>query len=147
MPFIDKEKTLTGNRAVLRASPTQGGRVLGVGRVGNFQRPQDISGSVNTGLQTVSELGNHLPLEKVAGLYSFNITVNQLLLQRSVAGFDPRKIIQNDPIQIEVMDKATGDEIEIFHDCTLATRNFNVSKHNLITGSLSFEALNASEGR
>jgi hypothetical protein len=147
MPNVNTEQTLTGNRAILRASNTDGSRVLGVGRVGNFQRPQDVTGNINTGLQTVSELGNHLPIEKVVGLFSFSITVNQLLLQRSISGFDPREMIVNSPIQIEVLDKQTGDELETFYNCTLATRNFNIAKHNFITGSLTFECLNASSGR
>ena len=141
---IANERTLTGNRALLRLSKENGGQVVGVGTQGNLGSVQDVSSTTSIGLQDVYELGRAERAEIVVGAVRHSVTINYMLLAPKDSGFDPREIIQNDDdLVIDIQDKANGDVLESFGGCKLSTRNGTWGANRLVTQSLVFEARTA----
>ena len=142
MSNILTEKHLTGNRCILRATagPAQG-RVLGTGDGGNFGPVQDVSANSQFGLQDVYELGNAERVEMVTGTVRHSVTVNNLWVDPKQTAYDPRDIILNDAISIEVIERASGQVIASYRECKFATRNVNFLRNALLTQSLQFEAI------
>lgn len=142
MPSVTKERTLTGNRCVLRMSAAAGNRVLGVGVVGNVGPIQDMSGNTDLGVQDVAELGTANRVELVLGLVRHSVTINTLRLNKQDSGFDPREIIQNsNDLVIDVVDRKNNELLESFRDCMIASDSISIPRNALLTKSMRFEAL------
>lgn len=144
MPNVTKERHLTGNRTILRLNPPQGqDRVLGAGVVGSIDPVSDVGVSADFGLQDVRGLGHADALEYVVGATRFQVTVNNLILEEVDAGYDPREIVQNEPIAIDIVSRKTGKVIESYVDAVVGTRNLSVPANRLLTQALTFMAIQA----
>lgn len=144
MPNVVKERHLTGNRAILRLNPPQGqDKVLGAGVAGQIDPVSNVSANSDFGLQDVRGLGHADALEYVVGATRFQVTVNNLMLEEKDSGYDPREIVQNEPIAIDIVSRKTGKVIESYIDCLCGTRNIDVPANRLLTQSLTFMAIQA----
>jgi len=146
MPSVIKERHLTGNRALLRLNAPQGqDKVLGAGVSGAIDPVSDVAVSADFGLQDVRGLGQADALEYVVGATRFQVTINNLLLEEIDAGYDPREIVQNEPIAIDIVSRKTGKVIESYIDAVCGTRNINVPANRLLTQGLTFMAIQAAK--
>lgn len=144
MPNVNRERHLTGNRCILRLNPPQGqDKVLGAGVAGSVDPVSDVATNADFGLQDVRGLGHADALEYVVGATRFQVTVNNLLLEQADAGYDPREIVQNEPIAIDIVSRKTGNVIESYIDAVVGTRNIAVPANRLLTQSLTFMAIQA----
>jgi hypothetical protein len=144
MPNTNKERHLTGNRVLLRLDAPQGqDRILGAGVVGAVDPVQDVGLNSDFGLMDVRGLGNADALEYVVGATRFSVTINNLLLEEADAGYDPREIVLNEPITINIVSKKTGKVIESYIKALCGTRNVSVPANRLLTQALTFMAIQA----
>ena len=134
------ERTITGNRVLLRASSGGGaGRLLGFGIAGAFGEAQDANVTADFGLQRVYQLGQAESAEIVIGAVAHRLTVSRLLLNEADGGFDPRQIVQNGEVNCEIIDRKDGKLLVSLHNGKCGTVGFNVARNGLVSQPLTFE--------
>lgn len=127
---------MTGNRALLKIK----GQTIGVGLV------QNVSTSDDLGLQAVSGLGKAEAVELVTGMAQYRISMSQYFIYNKKLidlGFQPKRTeyLTSGEMDIEILDTASGETLEHYSGCKLATSGRTYGKHSPTTQEATFMAL------
>ena len=129
------QNTMTGNRVLLKIE----GKTIGGG-------VQNVDFSDDLGLQDVDGTGSAETQELVIGKVSHTISLSHYFVYNKLLtdlGFIPGRdeYLTSGAMQIEVIDKVSGETIELYEGCKAASYSRTYGKHTLSTGSATFRAL------
>lgn len=96
-------------------------------------RAQSLDGRRSFGTEGIYEIGSIMPQEHVNNRYEGTVSVERFLIKKddlAKAGMAAlgEEILERDVIDIEVIDKATGNTIRVYRGCTCVdySENFRV---------------------
>lgn len=120
------KNTSTGNRALFKIK----GQIIGMA--------QNVSCSDDFGLQDVDGLGDVEALEMVVGKITHSINGSAYFIKAETLtnlGFVPKsdQWLTAPELEVEIIDKVTGETIELYTGAKFATHSREYSKHT-ITG-------------
>jgi len=126
--------TMTGNRAIFKIA----GQVIGVA--------QNVTFNDDAGLQDVDGIGNHETQELVTGKVSYNISGDKYFVSGKMLnklGLVPTsdEWLTSPELEVEIIDKVSGETIELYTGCKFATHSRTYGKHTISSESFTIRAL------
>lgn len=122
-----KQTVHSGNTVLLKVK----GQVVG--------RAQSLDGRRSFGTEGVYEIGSIMPQEHINNRYEGTVSLERFLIKRDdlakvgMAALG-EEILKTDIIDIEVIDKATGEAVRVYRGCTAVDYS-----ENFRTGAISGE--------
>lgn len=133
------KNTMTGNRVLLKL----GGKTIGGGT-------QSVDFSDDFGLQDVDGLGSPETKELVPGKLMHSISLSRFFIYNKKLvdlGFAPNsdEVLTAGDLEVEVIDNVSGETLELYTGCKVASGTRSYSKHAITVESAQIRALHKSK--
>ena len=129
----------SGHLVRIMARTGQGSKAVGWARTAAM--PQDF------GTEAAHVIGSIMPQEHVPQRWQGSITLDSFRIRRNdlrkcgLAAYG-EEVLMMELIDLEVLDRVSGDVCKVFERCTLASYNYNVTANAFSGESVTFQALN-----